>query len=85
MDEQQLQKGISGMEAVGFVWDVLIAVAVPTTLLALGGRWLDERFHTSPWFVALGLFLSIGISYLLVSRKAQAYVKRMKQDAKTQP
>ncbi len=85
MDEPSLKKGISGIEAIGFVGDVFISVAFPATLFALGGRWLDKRYDASPWFVVTGLLVSLVISYLLVSRKAKGYLVRMKETSAQKP
>lgn len=42
------------------------AVAVPTVLLALGGRWLDVRFGTGSIFLVAGLALAFALSMALV-------------------
>jgi LPXTG-motif cell wall-anchored protein len=65
------------LEAMSFVWDVVVIIALPTTLLALGGRWLDKRLESSPWFTLLGLALALGIVYLMISRKAKDIAKRI--------
>jgi F0F1-type ATP synthase assembly protein I len=65
------RKGINAWQAMGFVWDVLFSITVPTVLFALGGRWLDQRWKTSPLFLVLGLVLSLGVAGLLVYRKAE--------------
>ena len=61
-----------------FVFQVLAAVAVPTTLFALAGRWLDTRFGTSPWATAVGLVIALGVSYVLVRRLAERHLKTLK-------
>ncbi len=72
-------KAVGAMAALGFVWEVLIAIAVPTILLALGGRWLDTRWNTAPWFSVIGLFLSLGIVLFLMTRKAKKLSALLKQ------
>ncbi len=66
-------KAVNAARAMGFVWEVLISIAIPTTLFALGGRWLDTRWHTSPWFVLIGLVLSFLTAGALVMRKAKNF------------
>lgn len=66
------------LQALGFVADVFLSIAVPTTVLALGGRWLDERFGLTPVFLILGLLIALTSAYLLISRKAKSYVARIK-------
>lgn len=65
------------LEALSFVWDMVVIIALPTTLLALGGRWLDRKLGATPWFTFLGLVLALGIAYILVSRKAKDIAKRL--------
>ncbi len=60
------------------VWNVIASIAVPTTLLALGGRWLDQRLSSSPWMTILGLLAALGISYLLVIRQAKQIAETLK-------
>ncbi|HEU0050431.1 MAG TPA: AtpZ/AtpI family protein [Patescibacteria group bacterium] len=64
-------KKVSTLEAIGFVWDVLIAIAIPTVLFALGGRWMDQHWHTSPLFAVIGLFLALAVTLVLMMRKAK--------------
>lgn len=77
-DQQTSRKIISQWEAVGFVTELLVFVAVPTTLLALGGRWVDDRYGSSPWATVGGLLLSLAISALLVVKRSTEMAERMK-------
>ncbi|MBU1348492.1 AtpZ/AtpI family protein [Patescibacteria group bacterium] len=63
--------------ALGIVWDIGIAVAVPTVVSALGGRWLDTRFGTSPLFLILGLFVALVVSGILVVRMGRRIVTQL--------
>ena len=76
--ENETKREISTWEAMEFVWEVLIAIAVPTTLFALGGRWLDTKWGTTPWMTVLGLVLALAIAALLVLRKGKKMAQRMK-------
>ncbi len=80
MDSDGRSSTVSGLKALGIVWDVVIAVAVPTTLFALAGRWIDVRYATSPWGTIVGLIFALTVSGLLVYRKATAYAEQMKSD-----
>lgn len=71
------QRNIKMLEALSFVWDMVVIIALPTTLLALGGRWLDQRFGTPPWFTILGLIVALTVAYVLVNRKAKDIAKRL--------
>jgi F0F1-type ATP synthase assembly protein I len=61
--------------ALGFVWDLLLIIAVPTILCALGGRWLDQKFGVSPLFLFIGLVVALGLTYWGVMRKARDFKK----------
>ena len=69
---------LSSWEAVGFVWEVFAAIAVPTVLCALGGRWLDRRFETTPVFMGLGLVVAVLVSGVLVYVMAKKFSVKMK-------
>lgn len=73
MSDIHLPKRISQLQALGFVWEVFMAIALPTTLLALGGRWLDRRWNASPWMTIIGFVFAIAISGALVYRKAKQF------------
>lgn len=66
----------------GFVWEVFIAIALPTTAFALLGRWLDKQWHSSPWMTIVGLFLALGIACFLMMRKAREYQQMMEVSSK---
>ncbi len=57
--------------AVGFVWELLIALLVPIVLLAFGGRWLDRRFGTEPWLMVLSFPVAFAIAFKMIRRKAE--------------
>lgn len=69
---------LSSWEAVGFVWEVFAAIAIPTVLCALGGRWLDRRFETTPVFMGLGLVAAVLVSGVLVYVMAKKFSVKMK-------
>ncbi|MEK7614845.1 MAG: AtpZ/AtpI family protein [Patescibacteria group bacterium] len=47
--------------------------AVPAVLAALGGKWLDTRFHTAPRYVILLLLLAFLSTGILFVKKAKEY------------
>ena len=71
--------------ALSFVWEVVLSIVIPTTLLALLGRWLDQRWHTSPWMTLLGLVLALGSAYLIAGRKATEYQEMMREETNHKP
>lgn len=72
MEDKKIPSGtVRAWEAMGFVWDVLVMIAVPTVLFALAGRWLDRTLGVHPLFTILGLVLALILAGLLVYRKAK--------------
>lgn len=61
--------------ALSLAWNLGYTIAIPIVVLALGGRFLDKRFDTSPLFLLLGVLLSIIISTLGVYRKVKKIIK----------
>ncbi len=78
MGEPEVPKRISQLAAVGFVWDIFISIALPTTVCALAGRALDKRWNVSPWMTVIGFVLAISVSGALVYRKAKRFAVNMK-------
>jgi len=52
--------------ALGLAWEMGYTIAVPLVAFALGGRWLDHKFGTSPWILLTGVFVSIPISTIVI-------------------
>ncbi len=47
--------------------------AIPAVLAALAGKWMDTRFHTSPWcLIGLLILAFVSTGYLFV-KKANQY------------
>jgi len=61
--------------AVQLAWELGYSIAIPIVLLALAGRWADKQFETSPWFLLIGIVVSIVISSFLVYRKTKNILK----------
>lgn len=76
MSESDVPKRISQLHALGFVMDVFISIALPTTLFALGGRSLDRRWGTHPWMTVVGFLFAVALSGALVYRKAIRFQKQ---------
>lgn len=48
-------------------------IAVPAVLAALLGKWLDERYTTSPRYVLLLLAIALLSTAVLIIKKAKVY------------
>lgn len=78
MPQETPKKGTpTPWEALELVWDILLGIAIPTTLFALAGRWLDKRYSTSPWFTIIGLALALLVAGVIVTRKGKDISKRL--------
>lgn len=77
MGNESPKKGVSPAEAIGIVWDILFAIAIPTMIFGLLGRWLDNRYGTSPLFLAIGLLCSLAAAGLVVVRKGKRIADRL--------
>ena len=48
-------------------------IAVPAVLAALLGKWLDNKYHTYPKFLALCLVLAFAATVRIITKKAKFY------------
>lgn len=71
------KSGYTAWEATELVWDLMISIVVPTILCALAGRWLDQRYHSTPLFLLVGLGCALGIIAVIVVRKGKDIAKRL--------
>lgn len=60
-------------------------IAVPLVLLALAGRWLDMKFHTSPWLLLAGMLLAIIFTTVMMVRKFSRLLKDLDQPPPKKP
>ena len=53
--------------------DFGVTIAIPAVAAALAGKWLDERYDTSPRYLVLLLILAFVFTAILIRRKAKQY------------
>lgn len=70
-------KDPSPWEAAAIAGDFILTILVLTTVFALGGRWLDVKFHTGFIFTVIGFVLLIVIGYRVLIRKAEKMKKKL--------
>ncbi len=59
-------------------------IVAPVVISLYGGRWLDQRFDTAPWFF-LGLTaLAVIITMVGVVRVGSRYMKEVEKDSQPQ-
>lgn len=79
MDKKSADGALSQLKALGLVWDLLLAIALPVIGLALFGQYLDRRWHTTPAFILIGLVIALVFTVFLVKRKAQQIQNDLKK------
>lgn len=53
----------------GLTLELGYMVAIPAVVGAIGGRYLDQKFDSTPIFLLFGIFFSITVSTIAVMRK----------------
>ena len=69
------QQRSSFWSAVALAWQLGYTITVPIVLFALGGRFLDRRFDTTPWFLLAGILISIVISSIGITMRVRSIIK----------
>ena len=59
--------------ALKIVGDFGANIAVPVIIFAFIGQYFDEKYHSRPWFLILGLIIAAGLSGISIYRKAKKY------------
>ena len=70
-------------QALGLAWEFGYLIVIPLVLLALAGRFLDQRLHTSPWFFMGGLVISIIATTLLMIKKFSQLMSDIERGGKS--
>lgn len=65
----------------GFAWNLGYSIVIPLVLFALGGRFLDKTWGTSPWMLLLGILFSIIITTFIVYSKTIRIIKSNSNDS----
>lgn len=60
------------MAALGLAGQLGYIIALPIVILALGGRFLDQRYGTSPLFLIVGMALAVAVTTIWMYFKAKA-------------
>lgn len=75
MKDQKQTYWVLAMQMVG---DFGATIAVPVVLLALAGKWLDQKYQTKPLFILIGFGSAFLISSVAIYKKAKRYAKEYK-------
>lgn len=68
-DARKMLQSASKYSYLGFFFGIAIVIGY------FGGRWLDGRFHTSPWLSFAGLFVGIAAGFRELYRVAKQGMK----------
>ena len=68
----QREGGTSGAAVAGLGMQFVVAIL----LFLFLGKWLDERFGTTPWLLIAGVFLGAGASFYSIYRRLMADQRR---------
>ena len=61
------------MFALRIVGDFGASIAIPVVVLVLLGKFLDQKYHYTPWFMVGGFVLAALTSGKIIYRKARLY------------
>lgn len=64
-------------QALSLSWELGYMIAIPLVALALGGRFFDNKYDSSPIFLMAGIVLALLISGILVFRKSKKILEEM--------
>jgi ATP synthase protein I len=67
-------KAAGGMSTLGL--EIVVAILFGF----LGGRWLDERYATDPWFTAIGALFGLGAAVRFLYRASKRAEKALEKD-----
>jgi len=66
--------------ALNFAWHLGYTIVVPLLVLALGGRYLDLKFDSSPLLFLVGIVLSVIVTSIWLVVKMSQFTKTISQD-----
>ncbi|MFH1193472.1 MAG: AtpZ/AtpI family protein [bacterium] len=69
-------------QALSLLGQLGYVIAIPLVILALGGRFIDKKYGTSPWFLIAGMFLALIISTFWVYKKTAEIMSEATEEHK---
>ena len=57
-------------------------IAIPLVILALVGRFFDEKYKTSPWLLLVGILISLVITSIWIYKESITIMKDMDKEIK---
>ena len=77
-DEQKIEikdEFMTKGQLISFAYDVGFAIIIPLVILALLGRFLDQKIGTSPLFLIIGILLSLVSTTVIIYKKTKNFIK----------
>ena len=77
-DKQNQEKNDDFMtkgQLISFAYDVGFAIIIPLVVLALLGRFIDQKVGTSPLFLIIGILLSLVSTTVIIYKKTKNFIK----------
>lgn len=64
-------------QAFNLAWELGYTIVIPLVIFALAGRYLDQRYDTSPWMLLAGMALAITVTTIALVRKFSKLIAQM--------
>jgi len=58
----------------GIAWEMGYLIVIPLLLFSLGGKFLDKKINSAPWFFLIGIILAIFFTTYLIYKKLNNYL-----------
>ena len=59
-----------------------LAIAVPIVIFSLLGRFLDNKYQTSPWFLLTGMIVALVVTSIILGSKIMKLLKEVEAENK---
>lgn len=74
MEEDKTKSG-GALAALALTTTIGMEIAMTVTLGFFGGRWLDNKFDTQPWFLVAGILLGLGTGIVGIVQTLERFWK----------
>lgn len=76
------QNNDKSWSALSLAWELGYTIAIPIVIFALLGRFLDKKLGTSPFLLLAGIFLSLIITTIGITKKTMKVMKELENESK---
>ncbi|MFA5872010.1 MAG: AtpZ/AtpI family protein [Parcubacteria group bacterium] len=76
VEEKKVDKKDESWSAASLAWELGYIIAVPLVILALIGRYLDNKLGTSPWFLLVGILIAVFVSSYGIYKKFKDIIEK---------